>query len=368
MANPRKSTPPLAAQPPVVRRAAVLQPGRSHGRPTQATVAAQAGVTTMTVSRYLRSPALVAPPTAARIDAALIETGYTPNKSAGLLAGRRSSIVAVIVPSIANSIFSETVQALSDGLQAHELELLLASTNYTLEREEQQIRAVLAWSPAALVVTGRRHTAAAMAMMHQAQADGTPVVEIWDCEASDREIVQIGFSHTLVGELMAQHLIGRGCRDLVYVDSAVPEDFRAHERGKAFAKAARAARVPVRVLQAPAMEPMAAGRAMLRQLLAQGGQQRLGMAFASDYPAAGAWLQAQDAGLLVPGRLSLLGFGDYPIAAQLGSGLSTVSVDRRGIGSVCARHLLASLLSPATEAVSPRQRVMLPRILQRGST
>ena len=366
MANPRKSTPPRAPQPLTASADTSPLPGRSHGRATLATVAAHAGVTPMTISRYLRSPGLVALPTAEKIDAALVKTGYTPNKSAGLLAGRRSSIVAVIVPSIANSIFSETVQALSDGLQTHALELLLASTNYTLEREEQQIRAVLAWSPAALVVTGRRHSPAATAMMRQAQAAGMPVVEIWDHEAGERDFTQIGFSHTLAGELMAHHLIGRGYRDLVYIDSAVPEDFRAHERGKAFANAARAAQAQVRVIQAPPMEPMAAGRAMLRQLHAQGLPQA--MAFASDYPAAGAWLQAQDSGLQLPGRLALLGFGDYAISAQLGSGLSTVSVDRRAIGSVCAQHVLASLLAPSVKAVPARQRVMQPTILQRGST
>ena len=49
---------------------------RGHGRPTQATVAAAAGVTSMTVSRFLRAPHAVAPATAARIEAALADTDY----------------------------------------------------------------------------------------------------------------------------------------------------------------------------------------------------------------------------------------------------------------------------------------------------
>ncbi len=340
--------------------------GRSHGRATQATVAAQAGVTTMTVSRFLRSPDRVASDTADKIRAALEITGYTPNKNAGMLAGRRSSIVAVIVPSIASSTFSETVQALSDGLQAYELELLLASTNYSLEREEHQIRAVLAWSPSALVVTGRAHTPAARALLRQAQASGLPVVEIWDFDARDTGFVQIGFSHALVGELMAGHLLSRGYRDLIYVDNSVPQDLRAHERGKAFVRAARTARAQVRVLRMPRLEPMAAGRAVLRQLQADGLPRA--MAFASDFPAAGAWLQAQETGVAVPGQLAVLGFGDYPIAAQLGAGLSTVSVDRQSLGTICARQVLAMLYPDAAPAVSALQREILPRVVERGST
>ena len=164
--------------------------------------------------------------------------------------------------------------------------------------------------------------------MRQAQADGLPVVQIWDFDARAGGFVQIGFNHTRVGELMARHLLSCGHDDLVYVDNSVPHDLRAHERGKAFARVARKARARVRVLNMPRLEPMAAGRAVLQQLRAEAAMPRA-MAFASDFPAAGAWLAAQDAGIAVPAQLAMLGFGDYPIASQLGAGLSTVSVDRR---------------------------------------
>ena len=52
---------------------------RSHGRATLADVAAQAEVTKITVSRFLREPARVAPATAELIRAALAATGYVPN-------------------------------------------------------------------------------------------------------------------------------------------------------------------------------------------------------------------------------------------------------------------------------------------------
>lgn len=342
--------------------------GRGLGRVTQATVAELAGVTTMTVSRFLRAPGQVAGETAERIRDALARTGYTPNKHAGMLAGRRSSIVAVIVPSIASATFSATVQAISDGLQPHELELLLAATNYEPQREEQQIRAVLSWSPSALVVTGRTRTPAATAMLRQAQASGIPVVQIWDfATRAPQEFVQIGFSHTRVGELMARHLLERGYEDLVYVDNSVPQDLRAHERGKAFVRAVHKARARVQVVNMPRLEPMAAGRAVFQQLLAEGLPRA--MAFASDFPAAGAWLAAQEAGITVPGQLAMLGFGDYPIASQLGGGgLTTVSVDRLSLGTICARQVLAMVQPDLAQPVAREEREIRPRIVERGST
>ena len=72
------------------------QARRGHGRVTLQHVADAAGVTSITVSRYLREPAVVAADTAQRIQAALAKTGYVPNKQAGLLASGVSNIVAVL--------------------------------------------------------------------------------------------------------------------------------------------------------------------------------------------------------------------------------------------------------------------------------
>jgi LacI family gluconate utilization system Gnt-I transcriptional repressor len=55
-------------------------PGRS---PTLDDVAAHAGVSTATVSRFVNNPSVVAPATADRIRAAIAATGYIPNLLAG---------------------------------------------------------------------------------------------------------------------------------------------------------------------------------------------------------------------------------------------------------------------------------------------
>jgi LacI family gluconate utilization system Gnt-I transcriptional repressor len=51
-------------------------------------------------------------------------------------------------PSLANSIFAETAQGLSRRpATSSGCELLIASTGYSLEREEHQLRALLGWHP-----------------------------------------------------------------------------------------------------------------------------------------------------------------------------------------------------------------------------
>jgi LacI family gluconate utilization system Gnt-I transcriptional repressor len=76
--------------------------------PTLDDVAQKAGVSSATVSRYLNHPAVVAPATAERIQAAIAETGYIPNLLAGGLASNKSRLVAVLIPHLTNSIFRLT--------------------------------------------------------------------------------------------------------------------------------------------------------------------------------------------------------------------------------------------------------------------
>jgi LacI family transcriptional regulator, gluconate utilization system Gnt-I transcriptional repressor len=353
------------------------QSRRGHGRVTLREVASAAGVTSITVSRYLREPQMVAPETAQRIRLALHRSGYVPNKQAGGLASGSTKVVAALLPNLANSIFAETAHGLSHTLQAAGHELLITSTGYSLDREEDQLRALLGWQPAAVVVTGRRHSPGALAMLAAAQARGTPVIQIWDCHPDSDEpaqrgqpplhVTQVGFNHDEVGRAMAQHLLAAGHRRLAYVDSGVAEDYRAHERGLAFAAQARAAGAQVRRMVAPAGDPFDAGRQMLQALLAPSATGRAPItaaAFANDHLACGALLQAIQHGVPVPARLALLGFGDFPLARQLQPALSSVALPRVEIGVNAAQALLRALAGD-----SSRQNVELAwQLCPRAST
>lgn len=335
--------PTIKKNPSASASAAPARQRRGHGRATLQDVAEQAGVTAITVSRFLRAPAVVAAETAQRIEAALHATGYVPNKQAGQLASGHSKMVAAIIPSIANSIFAETVQGLSDGLQEAGYELLLTSTGYSREREQGQIRAVLGWFPSALVVTGRHHSEAALALLRAAQAARTPVIEIWDQQPEDRSngFAQVGFNHADVGRAMAEHLLRQGHRRLAYVDSGVSQDFRAHERGEGFAATAKAAGAAVRLITAPPGDAFDAGRLALGQLLS--GRRVSAVAFANDNLACGALLEAEQRGIPVPGQLALIGFGDFAIGRQLQPALTTIRPPRYEIGRSAAALLLAAL-------------------------
>ncbi|CAM3860819.1 LacI family transcriptional regulator, gluconate utilization system Gnt-I transcriptional repressor [Ectopseudomonas alcaliphila] len=106
---------------------------RSSAAPTLIDVARVAGVSPITVSRALGRPEVVTDATRKRVLEAVRATGYVPNLAAGSLASSRSRLVAIFLPTIANSIFADTVQALTDRLAAAGYQTLLGLTGYSPE-------------------------------------------------------------------------------------------------------------------------------------------------------------------------------------------------------------------------------------------
>src|ERR1700738_1846107 len=130
------------------------RPNPPHSAPTLSAVAKLAGVSSITVSRVVRLPNLVAPETRDRVEAAMRELGYVPNQVAGSLASNRTSSVGVLVPTIANSIFADTVPGLSDEVETLGYAVILAQSRYDAAREDHMLAALLSRRPEAIILVG----------------------------------------------------------------------------------------------------------------------------------------------------------------------------------------------------------------------
>jgi len=123
-------------------KAASSKPGESHA-PTMVDVALRAGVSTMTVSRALKEGGRVSKATREKIMVAVNDLGYVLDQSAGSLSSRKTGFVAAMVPSLNNSNFADTARGITDELESTGLQLLLGYTDYTVEKEEKLIEALL---------------------------------------------------------------------------------------------------------------------------------------------------------------------------------------------------------------------------------
>lgn len=306
---------------------------------TLSAVARKAGVSAITVSRYFNQPEQVSPERRERIAAVVAELGYVPNLVAGGLASARGKIVGMVIPNISGPIFANTIQGFSDTLSRHGYQLLLASSYFDIEQEENAVRAFLGWSPAALVLTSHFHSAGTEKMI--AEAD-IPVIETWDYQP-ERGPMQIGFSHVEVGVAAARHLLEKGYQRIAFVQNSAPGDFSALERRDGYAATLRAAGLEPWVF-APDTDraPFEAGKQAM-DVLMNASPRPDAIIFANDNLAAGGLLAGQRAGIRIPEDCAVLGFGDYPFAEMLLPSLSTIKPPALEIGVLAATRVLESL-------------------------
>jgi len=302
-------------------------------------VARVAGVSKMTVSRVLAGHS-VAAETRERVCKAIEQLGYVADAAAGALSSGRSEFVAVLVPSLSSSNFSDTVRGLTAALEPHGLQLLLGDTDYDLEREERLVRSMLRYQPRCIALTGSQHTDATRKLLERS---AIPVVEMWDLPTHPIDTA-VGFSNVRAARAMVRHLAERGYRRIGFLGGESALDRRGLDRLKGYQAEIKALELGeprvVRLGESPIT--MSHGGPAMAALLAQWPDTDAVMCV-SDMSAFGAIMECHRRGLSVPGDMAVAGFGNFEIAACCHPSITTVSVDAHGIGLRTGEALLAAL-------------------------
>lgn len=307
----------------------------SAGRPRIEDVAKRAGTSAITVSRVLRQPEKVSDDTRRRVLLAVEQLGYIPDLAASGLASRRTGIVAVLVPTIANPVFAETVQGVAEMVRSEGLQILLGDYGYSDARERDLLVALAGRRPDAVICIGLVQEEAPRSVLRSL---GVPVVESWDLSDDPLDMV-VGFSNAQAGAAMARHMIAGGCRRLAFVGCA---DARASARAAGFASAAARSGLSVAFNLLTETSSLSGGARGLGRLIEEAPATDA-VFFADDLLAAGALLECQRRGLDVPQRLALGGLGNMEIADALPPGITTIDVAAREIGRQAASAVLSRL-------------------------
>jgi LacI family gluconate utilization system Gnt-I transcriptional repressor len=302
---------------------------RTRANATVTDVARVAGVSPITVSRALSAPERLSAKTLERVRSAVRSTGYVPNLLAGGLRSAKSRLVAAVVPTVAGPVFLDTIQALTDALDARGYQLMLGQSGYRHSREDALLDAIIGRRPAGLVLTGLMHSAEGRRRL---VASGIPVVETWDLTPKPIDML-VGFSHERIGEAAAQFLLQRGRRHPAIISGNDP---RAVRRTEGFTGASRSV-VPVEWVDAPTT--LESGRAGLGRLLDR--VSHIDAIFcSSDLLALGVITEASVRGLAIPGELAVVGFGDLQLLAGVAPSITTVRIDGKRMGRLAAELII----------------------------
>ena len=349
-------------------------PASRKGEPkrtvTMADVAARVGVSKMTVSRALKrsgsSERSSSEALRQRILAACRDMGYVLDRTARGFSQQRSGFVAVVIPSLNNSNFSETARGITAALDDAGLQMLLGYSDYRVETEERLLGEMLARRPEGVILTGGAHTPQARAML---QASGIPVVETWDLPAQPIGHV-VGFSNAEATAALVRHLHERGYRRIAFIGGTSNRDTRGADRRRGYTEAIRALGLPEGRVISFGQPPisMAQGAQAIAQLVQQWPDVDAAVCV-SDLSAFGALSECQRRGWSVPQRIAIAGFGDFEVGRNCCPRITTVSVDSEAIGRAAGELLRRAIDAHHAGHPMPPETVLMPfKIVPREST
>lgn len=302
-------------------------------------VAELAKVSTATVSRALNRPDSVRRTLRDRVLDAVGALGYVPHGAARALASHRSRTVGTIIPTIDNAIFAQGIEALQRRLSSAGYTLLLASSDYDLARDYAEARILIERGVDALMLVGEEHRPELFTLLETTRL---PYVATWVYREQAPHPC-IGIDNHLAAARIAQHLLDLGHRAIAMIAGITAANDRAAARVAGVRETLDGYGLTLtadRYIES--RYSIKAGRAAMRTLLSTDTPPSA-VICGNDVLAFGALFECQARGIAVPSKLSLTGFDDLELAAQISPPLTTMRVPSKEMGLQAAEYLLARL-------------------------
>ncbi|ADO49921.1 LacI family DNA-binding transcriptional regulator [[Enterobacter] lignolyticus] len=316
-------------------------------------IAELAGVTKMTVSRYLRTPDKVKPETAERIASVIAEIGYEPDPDNPAMSSTVVPRIGVLIPSFHNQIFADLLAGIESVTAAHGYQTLVVNYDYDRLREEEQIAAVLAFNVKGLLLTESVHTLRAEKYLNAAKI---PVAEVMGLSDNPGRI-NVGFDNFKAGLDMTNMLLASGKRHIVYFGSM--SDVRDEQRYAGYCQAMEAAGLTVGRIAPNKVSSVSIGTGMMtlgRQMYAD----MDGILCTNDDLAVGVLQECLASGIRVPQTLAIAGFHGLEIGQVVSPRLASVLTPRAEMGKVATEILIKKIKGlPTIEKVDLHYRLSM---------
>jgi LacI family gluconate utilization system Gnt-I transcriptional repressor len=312
--------------------------GTTKVRVKIADVARHARVGAGTVSRVLNGAKNVSRHTRERVQASINALEYVPNLVARGLAANRTGIIAAVVPSLGYSLHAEIIEGVTEFLHDHGITLMIGHAGYDLEVERQIVSAFLARRPDAFYVTGIDHSEATRRLLKES---GVPVVEGGNLTDTPIDCV-VGYSNFEAVRQLTHLLYERGHRHIVHVNTGAEMTDRNRDRQRGYETAHAELKLSKRKRVLAGANSLDGGARAVAEVLALG-RRVDALQCGTDLLAVGAIFECQRRGIAVPEQLAISGFDDLPIARSIVPPLTTVKIDRKGLGRRIGRVLLQRL-------------------------
>lgn len=327
-------------------------------RPTLADVAAEAGVSTVTVSRVVEGSSKVAARTRDKVLAAMETLGYYGNAAASQLVSGRTRTIAVVASNTSDFGYAGTISGLEQRAREQDKALLIAVTEAGDEAVRKTVSTVASQAIAGAVVLD--FDAVAHPVLEALPAYLPVVGTARPRGEAPAARPYVEFDEYRGTMLAAQHVIELGHRSVFMLGR--PGDETWDRRSQGVQDALDAALLPhYPVFRCESWKPEA-GYARASEVLDRYGDVVTALVCANDEIALGAVRAVHDRGLRVPEDVSVIGFDDNALSAFTTPSITTVRQDFPGLGRAALDLLLAVAAGEEVETVpAPAPPVLVVR-------
>ncbi|RJS94171.1 LacI family DNA-binding transcriptional regulator [Salinisphaera sp. Q1T1-3] len=339
------------------------RPSSAGRRPTIRDVAADAGVSKTSVSRYFGvERERLSPELKARITASVERLGFSPDRIAASLRGGRTRLIAALVADLRNPYSVALIRAAELACADAGYSLLICNTDNDPAIERRQLDALSGYSVEGLIVNTASGDASALADMGR---DGLPIVLVDRLiEGLDCDVVGLDDQQAVADAI--GHLVEQGYDDLTLISEPTGAISPRVSRVAAFSAECEARGVTARVHQLDADDAPAFDAVIADRLRAADAGARPAVICANGVITLSVCRALSRAGGDVFDRLGLLGIDELDWCALVGPGISTLAQPVDAIGRQAVRILLGRIsgqLAPTTG-----EKRLAGALVQRGST
>ncbi|MGP8200173.1 MAG: LacI family DNA-binding transcriptional regulator [Limisphaerales bacterium] len=294
-------------------------------------IAAQAGVSVMTVSKSLRGAPDISAATKVRIKGLAQQMGYMPDSMAQGLRNRTTKLLGLILPSVTNPIYVRTVAAIEEGAHEWGYDLILAHSLNSPEREEACIRRLLSRRVDGLFIFPANRLSPTAPVYEELWQRQTPTVILGQRPPFCAQFLSVETEDLTGTHLMTKHLLELGHKRIAFLSGASGSPW-AQERLEGYRRALREAAIePDDRLIFTAGSTLEDGEKAAVQLINEAATMTAIQA-ATDLVAMGAANVFLNQGVKIPEDLSVAGFGNIMMSQHFRVPLSTVRQPKLRLG------------------------------------
>ncbi len=325
-------------------------------------VARLAGLSTATVSRALANKTNVTVETRERVEKAVAELGYRPNRIARSLRVQTSTKIGLVLSDIRNPFFTEVARAVEDAAYERGYSVMMCNTDESQEKEQLYLDMMQDENVAGVIFSPTQQFDPA----RQAERSRMPMVIIDRSIDLPKQSHVCGYDMVLLdnfaaGYALANHMIEQGCRRLVGVFGSTGHTGKIRCDGFRRALADHGLSSLAEYFVPPRQE---CGYEQVAACL-QSGLQPDGIMTSNSLLCAGAYQALRQADCRIPQDVMLSGFDETFWSSIVEPDMTVISQPTKDIGHLAVSLLLARIAEPTRL----QQTVYLQgTLLARGST